>query len=589
MVLEEKLTEKQKKYILGQIEFELSYEEAMTEGYPYPSLEPVTTELSLMAIVSTSGFLKRYSDYLSTADSNKPSEKINILVYDYSGLGDIFSSDSQTIFGPGNPSACMSDLKEYTAATAVTLPKIEGIFEEDDSLVRPVFLFKTKKSFAFLTTMDSNKFIKWYKENHHHEHPFPVVFKYGGKHLPKDLAVLGINLQEFCYNPLREGMVFFEHYLNSKHVCKENGRIRTKREIAKELQEVALLKTLNHQKLDEILGFGEAKNLDEIVECGFINSDPYLAVCKLGSGRSGTVYKVYSKELKQHRAIKLINPKLVNPDEAQLMARLIRKDLKNIVQIYDAGYSLVTKGDIRQYSILMEYVDGETLKEVIQQGPYPPEAVLYLISQLFEGICSLKEKNITHRDIKPRNAKINSRGIVKILDFGIAVDNPYPVPRNVKAYSPPNNIDVNLDLFSWGLIAYELATGKHLVFPKTEYMSTETHKDEVNEVKKIMHDEEGKLRTEFKEKIPIYLRVPLLLALQDQKNFPSLNIFQGVGKFLSIYQSYHRFSLNEIIDFGQKDILRNYLRLLDKFYPHRSEPTCPSNLDEFINDVLNPL
>ena len=141
----------------------------------------------------------------------------------------------------------------------------------------------------------------------------------------------------------------------------------------------------------------------------------------------------------------------------------------NICHLYDVGPDY----------LVMEYVEGETLK-----GPLPLDEAMPIIQQLIDGIEAAHERNVVHRDLKPANIKITPEGVVKILDFGLArAADPAPEGSaensptltmgatqagtilGTAAYMSPEQAkgktaDRRSDIWSFGVIVYELLTGK---------------------------------------------------------------------------------------------------------------------------------
>ncbi len=264
-------------------------------------------------------------------------------------------------------------------------------------------------------------------------------------------------------------------------------------------------KSTDFKRLLTVLEAGESKDLEEMVDCSRIDIPHYTVVQRLGSGASGTTYKVYSSHLKQYRALKVINPEKVNPKEAELMARLQGRDLDNIVQIHEAGDSFVTVDGEKRYALLMEYVEGETLEEHIdapergQRKGIPFDEVVHLSAQVLNSISSLHAQGITHRDLNPRNIKVTPKGTLKVLDFGIATDEPHPTGKGNRRYGVPEQQAAD-DLFSFALLTYRMATGEHLIIPKKESMGTDTYAEQVASMKRQMYTD-GALNEEYKRKI----------------------------------------------------------------------------------------
>jgi len=245
---------------------------------------------------------------------------------------------------------------------------------------------------------------------------------------------------------------------------------------------------------------GESLSIEDLFECSSFHCPDTVFVKRIGQGKGGTTYKVYSKNLQQYRAIKILHRRQPNSPEASLMAKLSGQDLENIVQIYDAGNSLITVGREKGYAILMEYVDGQTLEEILSERKLTPHEVLDYSAQILNGIKSLRKYGITHRDLKPKNIKVNTQGEVKILDFGIATDESHPEARNNQEFGAPTNMEAD-DLISFGLLVYKMATGKNLIdVPGKETMGSGTYADEIDRIKQSLY-RNGKITEEYDKKI----------------------------------------------------------------------------------------
>lgn len=247
------------------------------------------------------------------------------------------------------------------------------------------------------------------------------------------------------------------------------------------------------------LDLDEQLSIEDMFECSTLRCPKTIFIKKVGQGKGGATYKIFSENLQQYRAMKIINHKRVNP-EAMLMARLSGKDLENVVQIYDAGNHLVTVGREKAYTILMEYVDGQTLEEILQERRLTPEAVVDYSAQILNGIKSLRKYGITHRDLNPRNIKVNSQLEVKILDFGIATDEFRPKARANRKFGASLGEEAD-DLFSFGLLVYKMVTGENIFAPKEKEMLQPTaYANEIARLKQVVY-RKGKLAEEYKSKI----------------------------------------------------------------------------------------
>ena len=205
---------------------------------------------------------------------------------------------------------------------------------------------------------------------------------------------------------------------------------------------------------------------------GKLLGNRYEIIEKIGNGGMATVYKATDKVLKRNVAVKILRDEFTTDEEfikrfeveAQSAARLTHP---NIVSIYDVGV------ENNLHYIVMELIQGKTLKEIIleEKGPLPWKWSVNVAIQIASALETAHKNNIIHRDIKPHNIIITEDGIAKVTDFGIAkaVSNSTITAfgttiGSVHYFSPEHArggfTDAKSDLYSLGVVLYEMVTGK---------------------------------------------------------------------------------------------------------------------------------
>ncbi len=242
----------------------------------------------------------------------------------------------------------------------------------------------------------------------------------------------------------------------------------------------------------EEISLAETKTLlrhRQELETGSTFAGRYQVVEEMGRGGMGRVYKVIDTKLKEELALKVIHPEIA-ADQRIIkrfgnelkMARKISH--KNVCRMYhleeDAGIHYLT----------MEFIRGESLKDMIgMMGQLSPGQALSVVKQVCEGLAEAHKLGVVHRDLKPSNIMIDREGNARIMDFGIA--------RSLKAkgitrtgtmigtpeYMSPEQVegletDQRSDLYSLGVILYEMVTGRIPFDGETPFSIALKHKSE---------------------------------------------------------------------------------------------------------------
>ncbi len=239
----------------------------------------------------------------------------------------------------------------------------------------------------------------------------------------------------------------------------------------------------------------------------------------VASGGTAVLYKAIQVSLDRVVAVKRLHPHLTTDDnftrrfilEAKAAASL---DHENIVRVIDFGV------DDGSYQMVMEFVEGESLKEVLERWrPINFDLALAIVHQTCRGLENAHAKGIVHRDIKPGNVMLTKSGTVKITDFGLAkltqgassntaADSILGTPL----YMSPEqafgeNVDQRSDLFSLGTVLYELLTGRQ-PFASENYMGV---------IQNIIHRDIPSVR-ELNPELPPHVELLVTRALNKNRD-----------------------------------------------------------------------
>jgi len=215
---------------------------------------------------------------------------------------------------------------------------------------------------------------------------------------------------------------------------------------------------------------GVAEQSQEALEIGTVLANRYEIVRRIGEGGMGAVYQARDLELNRVVALKVIRPGLAkNPEilsrfkQELILARQVTH--KNVIRIYDLADSDGVK------FITMDFIDGRDLKSALRaNGKFAPRQAAEIIQQVCRGLEAAHSEAVIHRDLKPQNIMMDRSGKITVMDFGIArstapggmthtgalVGTPeYMSPEQAKG----EKLDARSDIFSVGIIFYELLTG----------------------------------------------------------------------------------------------------------------------------------
>lgn len=210
---------------------------------------------------------------------------------------------------------------------------------------------------------------------------------------------------------------------------------------------------------------------------GQMLSERFRVLQVIGQGGMGEVYLAHDERLDREVAVKVVPP-VADPSvrkrlhkEARALSKLSHPNIESLIDF-------VSKGGLEY--LVVEYIAGETLSDIISRGPLPEKNIARLGAQLAMGLAAAHAEHVVHRDLKPGNLRVTSDGRLKILDFGIAKSlaplassgdttaestTGDQAPAGTLPYMAPEQLhsqpaDVRTDIYGAGNVLYEMATGQ---------------------------------------------------------------------------------------------------------------------------------
>jgi serine/threonine protein kinase len=259
----------------------------------------------------------------------------------------------------------------------------------------------------------------------------------------------------------------------------------------------------------------------------------YEIVAMLGAGGLGAVYEVEHLISRRHEAMKVLLPEAGTPDMVERFRREVQTlatlNHVNIAALHTAFYSE------NQLIMIMELIQGETLRDRHVREPIPLPQALDFIAQTLQALVYAHRLGVVHRDIKPSNIMITPAGIVKLLDFGIALTGQASGLTRAGYllgslhYMSPEQVNGNKatpcsDIYSVGVTLYELLTGRLPINGATTYQIMLAH---MNQAPTPPH--------EIAPQIPLPLSAAILRALEKEPE----RRFASAEEFLLAIQPGH--------------------------------------------------
>jgi serine/threonine protein kinase/class 3 adenylate cyclase len=209
------------------------------------------------------------------------------------------------------------------------------------------------------------------------------------------------------------------------------------------------------------------------------NFGSYKIESKIGEGGMGVVYRALDTELDRPVAIKMM---LAEGDESDESVARFMREAKAASRLQHPAIMTIYQFGVQENTryLVMEFIEGKTLKRIINNQPVPINQLCDIAVQVADGLAIAHEKGVIHRDMKAENVMVTTRGHAKILDFGLAKVNEEALPSDqtvtdvyktqagtvlgtISHMSPEqamgHEVDGKADVFSFGVVLYEMATG----------------------------------------------------------------------------------------------------------------------------------
>lgn len=314
---------------------------------------------------------------------------------------------------------------------------------------------------------------------------------------------------------------------------------------------------------------------------GTVLSNRYKLEEKIGVGGTAIVYKAKDTVLNRNVAVKVLKSELSDDDD--FVAKFKREATSvasisdiNIVNIYDVGT------DEKINYIVMEYIDGKTLKEIIkQEKTIDTKRLITIAIQITKALDCAHRNSIIHRDIKPHNIMVTKDGIVKVTDFGIAkASNSVTITSTNKVvgsahYLSPEQaqgkqVDCRTDIYSFGIVLYEMATGKV------------PHDADSPVSVALKHIQEPVIPPkELNESIPAALNRLILKCLEKDPNNRYQNARQLLNDFIRMKNNYRIDDFDETMTVDDDE---DYTKVMEPVKAKGLEKSISKNKKDYEDD-----